>query len=326
MWPDNRLRTLFKIDLPIIQAPMAGSSGLEMALAVSAAGGLGSLAGAPLETKELGDLLDAARRRTDRPLNVNFFAHAHPADHRERDARWLDRLAPYYGEMDAVPPSTLTAPLHPFDAERCAVIEAFAPSVVSFHFGLPDPSLVERIKRAGCTVISSATTVEEARWLADRGCDAVIAQGMEAGGHRGMFLTEDVTSQMGTLALVPQVADAVDVPVIAAGGIADGRGVAAAFALGASGAQVGTAFLFTDEATIDPLHRRALASVPARGTALSNVFSGRPTRVVANRLLRELGPLSARVPAFPKGFSALAALRRSGEARGLSDFSPHYAG
>ncbi|MEQ9326609.1 MAG: nitronate monooxygenase, partial [Rhodospirillales bacterium] len=225
MWPDNRIRDLFSIDHPIIQAPMAGSSGLEMALAVSAGGGLGSLACAALDAGGLRDLLTAAKARTDRPLNVNFFTHEVADDDGDRDAAWMGRLSAYYEELGLELPASLHAgPVRPFDEARCAIVEEFAPAVVSFHFGLPEASLVARLKAAGCRIISSATTIAEARWLAANGCDAIIAQGFEAGGHRGMFLSDSLSGQMGTFSLVPQVADAVDLPVIAAGGIADARG------------------------------------------------------------------------------------------------------
>jgi nitronate monooxygenase len=327
MWPDTRICNLFSIDLPIIQAPMAGASSTEMALAVSEAGGLGSLACATLDPESLRCVLTDARDRTDNPLNVNFFAHSMPKDDPKRDAAWLDKLSTYYAELGLEVPRTLSADaIQPFDAARCAVIEAFAPRVVSFHFGLPEPALVSRVKGAGCKVISSATTVSEARWLAANGCDAIIAQGFEAGGHRGMFLTDNLGSQMGTLALVPQIADAVDIPIIAAGGIGDARGIVAAFALGASAVQIGTAYLFTDEATISSVYRQSLEDAGNRETAVCNLISGRPTRVLANRMTDDLGLISKYAPAFPKGFSAIGPLRVAAEKRGKRDFSAHYCG
>lgn len=327
MWPDNRLCDLFSIEHPIIQAPMAGASDLEMALAVSAAGGLGSLACATLDASGLRDLLAAAQDRTSGPLNVNFFAHTAPADDAERDAAWLRRLTTYYDEFALEVPETLsTGSVQPFDPERCAVVEEFAPAVVSFHFGLPEPALVSRLKAAGCCLISSATTVSEAHWLAANGCDAIIAQGWEAGGHRGMFLTDSLVSQTGTLALVPQVADAVDLPVIATGGIGDARGIVAALALGASAVQLGTAYLFTDEATISPCYRQSLENAAYSETAVCNVISGRPTRVLANRMVSELGLISKDAPAFPKGFAAAGPLRTAAEAIGNREFSAHYCG
>ncbi len=327
MWPDNRLRNLFSIDIPIIQAPMAGASSLDMAVAVSAAGGLGSLACATLGADRLGVLLADARDRTDKPLNLNFFAHAKPKDDAEHDTAWLGRLSAYYAEFGLEVPKTLSAgPVQPYDAARCAIVEEFAPSVVSFHFGLPEPELVSRVKAAGCKIISSATTVNEARWLATNGRDAIIAQGFEAGGHRGMFLSESIGTQMGTLSLVPQIADAVDLPVIAAGGIGDARGIVAAFALGASAVQIGTAYLFTDEASINPVYRHSLEDAANAETVVCNVISGRPSRILANRMARELGSIAQDAPAFPRGFAATGPLRAAAEGCGKPDFSAHYCG
>ena len=332
MWPDHRLQELFAIDLPIIQAPMAGCSGLHMARAVAQAGGLGSLACATMSVQTLRQTLEEARAVSVRPLNVNFFAHVSPGEGEiAKDATWLARLKPAYEELDVEVPSKLsTGAIQPFDEARCAVIEELTPQVVSFHFGLPAADLVARVKRAGAKIISSATTVEEARWLEAHGCDAIIAQGVEAGGHRGMFLSLDIDTQVGTFALVPQIADAVNVPTIAAGGIADGRGIAAAFALGASGVLIGTAYLFTQEATINALYRDTLLSAcdpnTDRHTTLTNVISGRPTRVLTNRATRELGPMADDAPTFPKGFSALGPLRAKAETSSLRDFSAHYCG
>jgi len=237
------------------------------------------------------------------------------------------RLAPYYHELgldvSAMAPAVNRAP---FDEAMCEVVEELRPEVVSFHFGLPTPALLSRVKAAGCIVFSSATTVEEARWLEAGGCDAIIAQGYEAGGHRGMFMTDALSTQAGTMALVPQIVDAVEAPVIAAGGIADGRGVAAAFALGAAAAQVGTAYLFTPESLITELHRAALRTARSDRTALTNVFSGRPARGVMNRVMREVGPMSELAPAFPTAAGALAPLKAKAEAAGSGDFSSLWAG
>ena len=199
-------------------------------------------------------------------------------------------------------------------------------SFVSFHFGLPSADLLARVRGWGAKVISSATTVEEARWLEAHGADIVVAQGLEAGGHRGMFLSRELTSQVGTLALVPQVARAIRLPVIAAGGIADARGVVAAMALGAVGAQVGTAYLLCHEATTSAVHRSALKSGAAAHTALTNLFSGRPARAIVNRFMREQGPLSNMAPEFPLATAALAPIRAKAEADGSGDFSPLWAG
>lgn len=325
-WPDQRLQDLFGIEHPIVQAPMAGSSSLDMAVAVTEAGGLGSLACAAQDAETLRETLTVAKSKTEGPLNVNFFAHVSPDPDDDADAAWLDRLTPYYEARDIAPPTALSAgPIQPFGAAMCEVVEAITPAVVSFHFGLPGSDLVHRVKAAGARVISSATTVDEARWLAENGCDAIIAQGYEAGGHRGMFLTSSVDTQIGTLALVPQIADAVDMPVIAAGGIADGRGIAAAFALGASGAQIGTAYLFTAEATVNPLYMAALGSAETLATSITNVFSGRPARALVNQVMLETGPI-AETAAFPKGFAAMGPLRADAERAGSRDYSAHYCG
>ena len=327
MSPNTRLLDLIGIELPIIQAPMAGSSGIEMAVAVSETGGLGSLPCALLDANQLRAALAEVTARTSKPVNINFFTHSPPGVDNSQDDNWLDRLSPYYKELDVEPPKVLSSDAaHTFDDAACRVLEARPPAIVSFHFGLPSEALTQRLKAAGIKIMSSATTVQEAEWLVGRGCDAVIAQGYEAGGHRGMFLTEDTNTQMGTMSLVPQIVDAVGVPVIAAGGIADGRGVAAAFALGASAAQVGTAYLFTDEAMISDIYRDALLSVKSVPTTFTNVFSGRPARCVENRVLQDIGPLTDVAPAFPKGFSAITPLRIAAEQQGRPDFSAHYCG
>ncbi|PKM33722.1 MAG: 2-nitropropane dioxygenase, partial [Gammaproteobacteria bacterium HGW-Gammaproteobacteria-12] len=236
-------------------------------------------------------------------------------------------LAPYYDELGVDPASIASGPGRlPFNDETAALVEEFRPAVVSFHFGLPQPDLLERVRRSGAKILSSATTLDEALWLQERGVDAVIAQGLEAGGHRGHFLDFDLSRQLGTFALLPQLVDALSVPVIAAGGISDARGVAAAMALGAAGVQVGSAYLLCPEATTSVLHRAALQSPAARHTALTNLFSGRPARGIVNRLMRELGPLSTQAPAFPLATAAIAPLRAAAEAQVSGDFSPLWAG
>ena len=327
MWPNRRLVDLLGIEHPIIQAPMAGANGSVMAIAASAVGGLGSLPCAMLDAARVRAEIGVIRQRTARPVNVNFFCHTPAKPDPERDAAWQARLAGYYTEFgvdaSAAAPAVNRAP---FDEAMCEIIEDLTPEVVSFHFGLPAQALLRRVKVAGCRVLSSATTVAEARWLDDKGCDAIIAQGHEAGGHRGMFLTDDVAAQAGTFALVPQVVDAVKAPVIAAGDIADGRGIAAAFALGAAGVQIGTAYLFTPESLISDLHRAALRGARDDGTALTNLFSGRPARGLVNRLMREAGPMSDAAPAFPTAGAALAPLKAKAEAAGSSDFSSLWSG
>ncbi len=327
MWPDRRLLELIGIEIPVIQAPMAGASGPAMAIAVSEAGGLGSLPCGMLDPATARAEIKAIRERTAKPLNVNFFCHIPPRPDSDRDAIWKKRLAEYYTELGLdSSASTPAVSRIPFDVAMCEVVEEHKPEVVSFHFGLPELALLERVKAANCLVLGSATTVNEARWLEDHGCDAIIAQGYEAGGHRGMFLTDDIATQPGTFALVPQVVDAVNVPVIAAGGIADGRGIVAAFALGAAGVLVGTAYLFTQESLIPGLWRDALRIARDDQTALTNVFSGRPARGLINRVMREVGPMSNLAPEFPKAGDALAPLKAKAEAAGSSDFSMLWAG
>ena len=327
MWRDRRLLDLIGIELPVVQAPMAGASGSAMAIAVSEAGGLGSLPCAVLDAGRVRAEIGVIRQRTAKPINVNFFCHTPPKPDPDHAAAWKERLATYYAELGLdASSSTPAANLAPFNAAMCEIVEEFKPEVVSFHFGLPGQTLLGRVKASGCLVLSSATTVEEARWLEAHGCDAIIAQGYEAGGHRGMFLNDDIATQPGTFALVPQVVDAVKVPVIAAGGIADGRGIAAAFALGAAGVQIGTAYLFTPESLITDLHRAALRLARDDHSALTNVFSGRPARGLMNRVMREVGPISDDAPAFPTAGGALAPLKAIAEAAGNTDFSSLWSG
>ena len=324
------LQQLLAIDLPIIQAPMAGVQGSAMAVAVCNAGGLGSLPGAMLSADALGKELAAIQAQTSRPFNVNFFCHTPPASNAAsalREAAWRTALDPYYKEFGidaaAIPAGPGRAP---FSAEYADVLAPFKPAVVSFHFGLPSALLLARVRGWGAKIISSATTVDEALWLEAQGVDAIIAQGLEAGGHRGIFLSSDLSRQVGTMALLPQVVRAVKVPVIAAGGIGDAPGVAAAMALGAAGVQVGTAYLLCNEATTSPVHRAALKSDAARHTALTNLFTGRPARGIVNRIMKELGAINAAAPDFPLATAAIAPLRAKAESLGSGDFSPLWSG
>jgi nitronate monooxygenase len=321
------LQELLGIELPIIQAPMAGAQGSAMAIAVSHAGALGSLPCAMLAPDAMRKELGAIRAATDKPFNVNFFCHTQPQPDPAAEAHWRGVLGPYYREFGIDPDTIPAGPGRlPFSHEAADILDEFRPAVVSFHFGLPGDELMARVRSMGARIIASATTVDEALWLRERGVDAIIAQGLEAGGHRGMFLTGDLSTQLGTFALLRQVVQAVDVPVIAAGGIADAQGVAAAMALGAAGVQAGTAYLLCPESTIGPLHRAALASPAARHTAVTNLFTGRPARGIVNRVIRELGPVNADVPAFPLATSAITPLRARAEAQGIDGFSPLWSG
>ncbi|MGZ3159362.1 MAG: NAD(P)H-dependent flavin oxidoreductase [Burkholderiaceae bacterium] len=321
------VQTLFDIELPIMQAPMAGIQTSAMAIAVSNAGGLGALPAAMLNLDALRKELAAIKAHTDKPFHVNFFSHTSPVPNAGREAAWRQTLAPYYKEFgidaDAIPAGPGR---EPFSAEVADVIAEFKPPVISFHFGLPAPELLARVRAWGAKILSSATTVDEARWLEAHGVDAIIAQGSEAGGHRGIFLSDDLTTQLGTFALLPQIVKAVNVPVIAAGGIADANGVAAAMRLGAAGVQIGTAYMLCPEATTSAVHRATLKSEAARHTALTNLFTGRPARGIVNRIMREVGPIGATVPEFPLATSAIAPLRAKAESQGSGDFSPLWSG
>lgn len=321
------IRTVLPAALPLIQAPMAGVQDAALAIAVHAAGALGSLPAAMLSPEQLAAELGKLQAEAGTAFNVNFFCHVEPAPDDAAEMRWKAALAPYYAEFGIDPANIRTGPGRaPFSHAIANIVEPFRPDVVSFHFGLPPDDLLARVKAWGSRILSSATTVEEARWLEEKGVDAVIAQGLEAGGHRGHFLSHDLTRQQGTFALLPQIVRAVKVPVIAAGGIATAEGVAAAMALGASAVQVGTAFMLCDEARTSALHRAALQGDSVGHTALTNLFTGRPARGIVNRLMRELGPIAAAAPAFPMATSALAPLRAAAEAKGSGDFSPLWSG
>jgi nitronate monooxygenase len=317
----------FATRLPIIQAPMAGVQGHALAAAVSAAGALGSLPAAMHSPESLDAELHLLRAAGDLPFNVNFFCHAEAAPDPARERAWVERLAPYYREFGLDPASVPAGPARaPFDARAAEIVERHRPAVVSFHFGLPGAALLARVKATGAIVMSSATTMEEGLWLEAHGADVVIAQGLEAGGHRGQFLREDPDGQLGTRALVAALVARVGVPVIAAGGIGEPDDVAACLALGAAGVQVGTAYLCCPEATTTPLHRHALAAGEGPPSAITRLYTGRPTRGLVTRLMRELDLAPDQIPAFPRAAVALAPLRAAAEARGFRDFTPLWRG
>ncbi|TAG24718.1 MAG: nitronate monooxygenase [Burkholderiales bacterium] len=337
----------------LIQAPMAGVQGSALAIAVSEAGGLGSLPCAMLSSEQIKAEIEAIRAATSKPYNLNFFCHTPPTPDvatPEREAAWRKLLAPYFAEYGIDPASIPAgAGRAPFSDGLCDLIAPYKPPVVSFHFGLPSADLVQRVKTWGGKVLSSATTVAEAQWLEGHGADAIIAQGIEAGGHRGMFLRknehgvhsglsatfpddwrEELSTQQGTFTLLPQIVAAVNVPVIAAGGIASAQGIQAAFALGASAVQIGTAFMLCNEATTSALHRAQLARSAAHPeqhhTQLTTLFTGRPARGITNRVMRELGAINIAAPVFPTSTAAIAPLRAAAEKAGLADFSPLWSG
>lgn len=310
---------------PFIQAPMAGVDTPDMVLAVARAGGVGSLACAMLTPQQIREAFAYIRQQTDKPVNLNFFCHHQGDKSPLQQERWKERLAPYYQEFgidaNAAVPAASRAP---FDDAFCTVVEDLHPGIVSFHFGLPDKTLLQRVKSAGCVVMSSATTVQEAVWLEQHGCDIIIAQGAEAGGHRGMFLTDDLSSQKKTADLLPEVVTAVSVPVVAAGGICDAPSIQQALSLGAAAVQVGTAYLFCKEARVAPLHRDMLRTDSP--TDVTNVFSGRPARGLVNRLMREVGPISPDAPDFPYASDYINPLRQASEKAGSVDCMQMWSG
>jgi nitronate monooxygenase len=319
-WPDRRLPALTGAGHPIVQAPMAGAAGVDLCVAAMKGGALGSLPCGMLSPEEVRAQVAEVRARTSGPINLNFFCHTMPEA--GDDGAWRVLLAPYYDEF-GVEAGDGGAMRLPFDEAMCAAVEDVRPEVVSFHFGLPAGPLLARVKRSGAVVLGNATTVEEARWLEARGADAIIAQGFEAGGHTGRFLGSDPAEALGLFALLPQVVDAVSVPVIAAGGIGDGRGIAAAFALGASGVQIGTAYLACPESAISKTHRAGIATEP---TVFTNLLTGGLARGIAGRLIEELGPVREEAPPYPLAAAALAPIRKAAEARGDYGFGPMWVG
>lgn len=328
MWRDRKILDLFGIKTPIIQAPMAGAAGSALAIAVSKAGGLGSIACPMLSLEQIKKEVDIFKESCPgSPLNLNFFCHEDLPLTAEAESVWKNELKRYYDEFGIdINQKVSTVERRPFNEETCSLVEELKPEIISFHFGLPSNDLMKRVKVIGSKIISSATTVEEAIWLEEKGCDAIIAQGFEAGGHRAIFLKNDISTQIGTAALVPLIRDAIKLPVIASGGISDARGIVAALNLGASAVQIGTAYLFTPEATISSIHRAALNSEAAQETALTNIFSGRPARGVMNRIMREIGPMTKKAPPFPHAVIALAPLKHFTEKQGSPDFMSLWAG
>ena len=321
-----KLTEILGIELPIIQSPMAGVQGSELAIAVCNAGGLGSLPAAMLssdqlicELKELNSI--------NKPYNVNFFCNTQSEYNQDEHQIWLHKLNPYYHEFSVDIPATNTPTMRqPFSQDDVDILAAYKPAVVSFHFGLPARELLNQVKAWGSVILSSATTVQESIWLQDNGADVIIAQGIEAGGHRGLFLNNDITTQMGTLSLLPQIIQATDLPVIAAGGIAAAKTVKAAIDLGASGVQIGTTYLLCSEVKTTEIHRVAIKAKNSNHTALTNVFSGRPARSIMNRLMREIGPICEQAPSFPHAGSSLMPLRACSEKLGKNDFTPLWSG
>lgn len=309
---------------PILVAPMAGFAGVELAIAAGRAGTLAPIPCARLSVEQARGQVAQVREDSAGPVNLNFFVHQMPkaAD----DGAWRETLKPYYAQWGVAPPDAPSDLRLPFSSASADLVEELRPEVVSFHFGLPAPELLDRVRATGAAILASATTPHEARWIAERGVDAIIAQGAEAGGHASHFLDGSPATHMGLFALLPQIVDAVDVPVIAAGGISDARGMAAAFLLGASAVQLGTAFLTGPESLVTPMHRAAIAGEGAERTMFTTLFSGRAARGIENRLMRDLGPMHASVPPFPYSSPALAPLKAAAEAQGDTSFSSLWSG
>jgi nitronate monooxygenase len=323
-WLDGRFAALLGSRHPIVLAPMAGAGGVELAVGALEGGAAGSLPCAMLTPDEVRGQVAEVRARAPGPINLNFFCHA--LSERPDESAWHALLAPFY-ERYGLAGGGLSAPARrPFDLAMCESVEAVRPELVSFHFGLPDRALLERVRAAGSKILATATSVEEARWLAERQVDAIVAQGWEAGGHAGRFLGGRPDEQMGLFALLPQIADSVDVPVIAAGGIADGRGIAAALMLGAAAVQVGTAYLHCPESLITPAHRAALESPAAERTIFTNLFSGGLGRGLWTPPMEEIGPVRPEAPPFPLAAAALGPLASAAAERGDAGFRPMWAG
>ncbi len=324
---NKNIRDLLGTDFPIIQSPMAGVQDSSLAIAVSEAGGLGSLPCGMLSIEKIISEIKLIKAATNKPYNLNFFCHKIPAFDKERQESWQKRLQPYFEELGVkMEPSSGKASRTPFNHDIADAIEPFMPEVISFHFGLPDKELLKRVKSWGTKIISSATTVEEAVWLESKGVNGIIAQGLEAGGHRGMFLSDDISTQMGLSSLIPQIVDRVNIPVIATGGISSSRAVQAALLLGASAVQIGTAYLLCPEVQISSLHRSAIKSEKSAYTVLTNIFSGKPARGIVNRAIRELGYMSLHTPDFPYASNEMTQLRNHAEKLGINDFSPLWCG
>ena len=324
---DEPMSNFLGVKLPIIQAPMAGVQGSDLTIAVCKAGGLGSLPCAMLSPEMIVSEIKAIKAAVSSPFNLNFFCHQMPDYSQVRHDQWQRVLKPYFDELTiSCKNQPYAASRQPFNHLIADLIEPFKPEVVSFHFGLPDDELLSRVKGWGTKVLSSATTVKEALWLEAKGVDAVIAQGVEAGGHRGMFLTDDVTTQLGLFSLLPQLTARLNIPVIAAGGIANPRGVASALSMGASAVQIGTTYLLCPEANTTPLHRNALKSEAAQHTALTNIFSGRPARGIVNRVMRELGYITPDAPSFPYAGIEITQLKLAAEAVNSTDFTSLWCG
>lgn len=316
-WPDRRICDLLEIEHPILQAPMAGCSTPAMAAAAANAGGVGSLGCSFWDVDTLQSQVGAVRELSNRSMNLNFFCHEEPRLDPYVFERLKKQLQPHYDQYGLGAVGEPKAGAFTFDEERCDACIKLSPKMVSFHFGLPAENLVTKLKDAGIVIVSSATSRAEAVWLEERGVDAVIAQSSEAGGHNGWFLPQ--TGEVsGTMSLVPKIADAISVPVIAAGGVADGRGIVACFQLGASAVQIGTAFVAAKESAVPEAHKRALLASDGDDTEFTHAFSGRRARSISNSYIASMR--DAQMVEFPLGNSLTGPIRA---ASAKADSSAH---
>ncbi len=321
------LVTRLGITLPIIQAPMAGAQDWELCAAVSKAGGLGSLPCAMLSAEQIADQVKKIRASTNAPFNLNFFCHEMPVVKNEVLRAWQSQFVDEYQRFDITEDRRSSGKLRsPFDENTASLIEAIAPPVVSFHFGLPSEQLLSRVRETGAIILSSATTLREAEWLAEKEIDAIILQGIEAGGHRGMFLETSLGRQVSTCELLGLCRERIERPLIVAGGIGDAELVKELLKSGADAIQVGTAYLLCDEAKTSSVHRQALQQATENNTVITNVFSGRPARGITNGLIKRLGAMNELAPPFPYASLASAALRQEAEKQGINDFTPLWSG
>lgn len=316
------------VSVPIIQAPMAGVSTPALAAAVSNAGGLGSISVGATNAAGAREMIDAVTALTGRAFNVNLFVHAPARRDAAHETAWLDALAPLFAEFGTCPPTVMQSPYRSFaeDDDMLAALVERAPPVVSFHFGLPDAARIAALKQAGSLLLATVTSLEEARLAKAAGIDAVVAQGYEAGGHRGVFDPDAADDRLGTLALTRLLATKSGLPVIAAGGIMDGQGVRAALDLGAVAAQLGTAFIGCAESAADEAYRAALKSEAADHTTMTRAISGRPARGLRNRFTewgRSAAPIA---PDYPIAYDAGKALNAAARARGEAGFGAQWAG
>ncbi|MEH6739107.1 MAG: nitronate monooxygenase [Sulfitobacter sp.] len=310
--------------IPLIQAPMAGAQDEKLAIAIAQKGGIGSIACARLELNEISTSARQFRDQSSGPLNLNFFCHAVAPRDAQREAVWQKELSRYYTENALGFDYPTDVALYAIDAETVDIICAIKPEVVSFHFGMPPKDFVDRIRATGSKIIASATTLKEALYLEEQGCDAVIAQGCEAGGHQGVFLPTENTTPLPMIELVTRCVVALNIPIIAAGGIADDKTIRAAMQAGAIGVQIGTRFLKTPESTIPSRHRALLDGQGVQETAITNVFTGRPARGFVTKLVQELGPMNPNVQTFPLAISAITHLKTA--TKGSDDFVAMWAG